>query len=88
MPSGLAVMTMGTSPLAASPGVMRIVNCEGASGRLCAGCSGGVRPSGDPTSALIPLLEGDERTRMPPDAPLPQADTDLVRRWIEEGAPP
>jgi hypothetical protein len=43
---------------------------------------------GDPTSALIPLLEGDERTRMPPDAPLPQADIDLVSRWIEEGAPP
>lgn len=43
---------------------------------------------GDPASALIPLLEGDERPRMPPDAPLPQADIDLVRAWIEEGAPP
>jgi hypothetical protein len=42
---------------------------------------------GDPTSALIPLLEGDERPRMPPDAPLPQADIDLVRTWIEAGAP-
>lgn len=42
---------------------------------------------GDPTSALIPLLEGDERPRMPPDAPLPQADIDLVRIWIENGAP-
>jgi hypothetical protein len=43
---------------------------------------------GDPASALIPLLEGDERPRMPPDAPLPQADIDLVRLWIEAGAPP
>ena len=43
---------------------------------------------GDPASALIPLLEGDERPRMPPDAPLPQADIDLVRVWIEAGAPP
>lgn len=42
---------------------------------------------GDPASALIPLLEGDERPRMPPDAPLPQADIDLVRAWIETGAP-
>jgi hypothetical protein len=41
---------------------------------------------GDPTSALIPLLEGDERSRMPPDAPLPQADIDLIRIWIESGA--
>jgi hypothetical protein len=44
--------------------------------------------AGDPTSALVPLLEGDERRRMPPDAPLPQADIDLVRLWIEAGALP
>jgi hypothetical protein len=43
---------------------------------------------GDPASALVPLLEGDERPRMPPDAPLPAADIDLVRAWIEAGAPP
>ena len=41
---------------------------------------------GDPGSALILLLEGAEVARMPPDAPLPQADIDLVRAWIEEGA--
>ncbi len=41
---------------------------------------------GDPTSALLPLLEGDERTRMPPDAPLPAADVELIRVWIEDGA--
>jgi hypothetical protein len=42
---------------------------------------------GDPTSALMPLLEGDERRRMPPDAPLPAADIELIRIWIEAGAP-
>jgi len=41
---------------------------------------------GDPASTLLRLLEGDETMRMPPDAPLPQADIDLLRRWIEEGA--
>lgn len=41
---------------------------------------------GDPTSALMALLEGDERPRMPPDAPLPAADTALVQAWIEAGA--
>jgi len=43
---------------------------------------------GDPASALIPLLAGDERPRMPPDAPLPAADIDLIRLWIDAGAPP
>ena len=42
---------------------------------------------GDPTSALIPLLEGDERPRMPPDAPLPEADILLIKAWIDAGAP-
>jgi len=41
---------------------------------------------GDDGSTLLLLLDGDERRRMPPDAPLPAADIDLVRRWIEEGA--
>lgn len=42
---------------------------------------------GDPASTLMSLLEGEERQRMPPDAPLPAADIDLVRTWIAEGAP-
>lgn len=42
---------------------------------------------GDPTSTLLSLLEGDERGRMPPDAPLPAADIELIRAWIEAGAP-
>lgn len=42
---------------------------------------------GDSASTLLELLEGNERRRMPPDAPLPAADIDLVRAWIEAGAP-
>lgn len=42
---------------------------------------------GDPASTLMLLLEGTERRRMPPDAPLPAADIDLIRTWIAEGAP-
>ncbi len=41
---------------------------------------------GDSASTLLDLLEGNERPRMPPDAPLPAADIDLVRAWIEAGA--
>jgi hypothetical protein len=43
--------------------------------------------AGDSASALLDLLEGNERRRMPPDVPLPQVDIDLVRDWIVEGAP-
>jgi hypothetical protein len=42
---------------------------------------------GDSTSTLMSLLEGEERRRMPPDAPLPAADIELIRIWIEAGAP-
>ncbi|MCC6993255.1 MAG: hypothetical protein IT370_01370 [Deltaproteobacteria bacterium] len=49
--------------------------------------AGFVRP-GDPNSPLLYLLRGDERQRMPPDAPLPRADVELVQRWIEGGAQP
>jgi hypothetical protein len=42
---------------------------------------------GDPASTLMTLLEGAERRRMPPDAPLPAADIELVRAWIVAGAP-
>jgi len=41
---------------------------------------------GDPNSPLMFLLEGNERPLMPPDAPLPTGDIDLVRFWIEQGA--
>jgi hypothetical protein len=41
---------------------------------------------GNPNSPLMFLLQGRERRRMPPDAPLPNADIDLIERWIVEGA--
>lgn len=41
---------------------------------------------GDPGSTLVMLLEGNERPRMPPDSPLPQADIDLIIAWIDAGA--
>jgi hypothetical protein len=41
---------------------------------------------GDATSPLLQLLRADERPRMPPDAPLPRADVDLVEAWIVRGA--
>jgi hypothetical protein len=42
---------------------------------------------GDPAaSKLMYLLRGQESERMPPDAPLPDADIELVERWILEGA--
>ncbi len=41
---------------------------------------------GDLTSPLLFLLEGNERVRMPPDAPLPAVDVALIRTWIEQGA--
>jgi hypothetical protein len=43
---------------------------------------------GNPHSPLLYVLEGTERRRMPPDAPLPAADVELIRAWVEEGAPP
>jgi hypothetical protein len=46
--------------------------------------------AGDPAaSPLLGWLRGDEGVpvRMPPDAPLPAADIELVERWIAAGAP-
>ena len=42
---------------------------------------------GDPdASKLVHMLRGDETERMPPDAPLPDADIELIERWIRAGA--
>jgi len=41
---------------------------------------------GDPGCTLMALLDGDERQRMPPDAPLPADDIELIRTWILAGA--
>ncbi len=37
-------------------------------------------------SPLLYLLNGEGALRMPPDGPLPQADIDLIDRWIKAGA--
>lgn len=41
---------------------------------------------GDDQSELLYLLRGEQRLQMPPDAPLPAADIDLVEQWILDGA--
>ncbi len=42
---------------------------------------------GSPTeSKLVHMLRGNEVWRMPPDQPLPEADIQLIERWILEGA--
>jgi hypothetical protein len=44
------------------------------------------QPAGSP---LLNYLRGNYvELRMPPDAPLPPGDIDLITRWIAEGAPP
>jgi hypothetical protein len=47
-----------------------------------------VVPGSASSSRLMFQLEGQETALMPPDAPLPAADVDLVRAWIVDGAPP
>jgi hypothetical protein len=42
--------------------------------------------AGDPGCTLMSLLQGDEVQRMPPDAPLPADDIELIRTWILDGA--
>ncbi len=37
-------------------------------------------------SALLYLLNGQGALRMPPDGPLPEADIDLIDKWIAAGA--
>jgi hypothetical protein len=37
-------------------------------------------------STVLRLMRADGSQRMPPDAPLPEADIQLVERWIRDGA--
>jgi len=51
------------------------------------GGDGNIVEPGQPIrSQLLYLLRGSEIWRMPPDQPLPQADINLIERWILEGA--
>jgi hypothetical protein len=45
-----------------------------------------VTPYAPETSQLYYLLRGERVDLMPPDNPLPDADIELVARWIEDGA--
>jgi len=45
-----------------------------------------VVPMDPDASQLVHLLRGDEIARMPPDAPLADADIVLVEQWIAAGA--
>ena len=49
---------------------------------------GGLVIPGDPDNSLLMFrLRGQNvATQMPPDRPMPQADIDLIAKWIEEGA--
>ena len=46
-----------------------------------------VIPGDTQDSSLLSLLNAQGARRMPPDAPLPPADIDLVSAWIAAGAP-
>jgi hypothetical protein len=41
---------------------------------------------GDDESELVVLLRAEGSQRMPPDVALPEADIDLIERWIQSGA--
>ena len=45
-----------------------------------------VLPESPQLSGLMDRLIGDEVDRMPPDQPLPEADIELIRLWILDGA--
>jgi hypothetical protein len=42
--------------------------------------------AGEPTRSRLVTILTDSSRPMPPDAPLPQADIDLVTRWVSDGA--
>ncbi len=41
---------------------------------------------GDPTRSRLVTVLSDSNRVMPPDVPLPQADIDLITRWVTDGA--
>lgn len=45
-----------------------------------------VTPGSAEYSTLIHQLRGDNRDVMPPDQPLPDAEIEVIARWIERGA--
>ena len=63
---------------------LRLDTIEGGYTGLVSG--GFVVPGEADRSKLLFMLRGDEVWTMPPDVPLPQADIDLIERWIDSGA--
>lgn len=71
--------------------------CHGAAGgvdltsyqhTMAGGADGPIVVPGDPeTSPLYAFISGGTPLSMPPGQPLPSADVQLIRRWIEAGAP-
>ena len=50
-------------------------------------CANAAGQPGDPTNQeLFLAITGTGIERMPPDEPLPQADIDLIAKWITNGA--
>ena len=47
-----------------------------------------VTPYNPGQSRLVNMLRARDAPRMPPDRPLPEADIELVERWIRNGATP
>ena len=41
---------------------------------------------GDPLSSRLVTVLTDTSAPMPPDSPLPQADIDLITKWVTDGA--
>jgi hypothetical protein len=46
-----------------------------------------VTPYNPEQSRLVNMLRGRNAARMPPDRPLPEADIELIEKWIRSGAP-
>jgi hypothetical protein len=45
-----------------------------------------VQPNNSAESEIIALMRAEGSRRMPPDFALPEADIDLIARWIDAGA--
>jgi cytochrome c len=73
---------------AAATGGLQLEEAEGSWVVLTGYSAAGnfVVPGAPDRSRLLYLLRGRETKRMPPDQPLPDADIDLIERWILAGA--
>jgi hypothetical protein len=61
------------------PAAIASINNSGSHGRAL------VTPGSPDQSQLVTVLT-DTKSPMPPDSPLPQADIDLITKWVTDGA--